>query len=468
MAYVAILFLLAAVLIAWRFQPRIDLAMAAMLVLVMGSVFGHPFYHSSIAGFPITLDRILLIGVLGLAGYLWWSGKLEIARWNRADTLLVLFLLLLTWNVFESDWRYREKQPLAQLLFNYFLPFGLYLIARNIGDRSRHFRTITFTLMGLGVYLAVTAICEVQGWYRLIFPGFIINAPDTEFLGRGRGPFLNPIACGLFQLMGLCSGLVWWSRSSPAQRAGLLAFAGVMLAGIFCTLTRSVWLSTAVVLGIYVWVNSPRRWQGLMVAAAPVCLLLLLAVAGDRLNSFKRDKEVSEAEMSESIELRPLLAVVATRMVQEKPLMGHGLRQYTKHSRRYIAREHTEQPVQKVLPYVQHNLFLSYAVDIGLIGLSVYLTLIGTWTVLAVKLWRHPDLPWDVRQSGYLLLAFLVAFAVNGMFHDTSVIVMLHHLMFLLAAWVCHQNAYFFAGTTTSERVSPYPAPSPLAASPPT
>lgn len=455
MFFVATLFLIAAALILCQFRPKLTVAHGIMAVIFTGSVLGHPFFNISIGGLPITIDRVLLAAVFGFAAYQWWQGKFKLTAINRIDILFVAFLIMLTLNVFGSDWKYRDNQPLAQLLFNYFVPFGIYLLARNLGNDSRYFKTLNFGLMALGGYLAFIAICEVKGWYGLIYPKFIISADETEFLGRGRGPFLNPVACGMYQMVAICCGMVWWTKANTRQKAALVAYAILMLTGIFCTLTRSVWLATGISLCVYVWFNCSRQWKGIFLVAAPIAAAALFGLAGDRLNSFKRDKEVTAEQMSESIELRPLLAIVATKMIADRPLLGHGLRQYSKHRAHFTTKDATDAPLQKVLPYVQHNLFLSYAVDLGLIGLAVYLTLFLSWWTLSLKLWLNRKLPWDVQQTGFLLLAFLIGFTVNGLFHDVSVIVMLHHLLFLLAGWVGSLNTYFFAAepsvTVTSD-----------------
>lgn len=457
MVYLASLFLIAALLAVWRFRPPLTLASGVIGVIVAGSVLGHPFWHLSVGGLPLTLDRLLLVGLLGFCGYQLLCERIAWSPWNRVDLLLACFLAYLIANVFTTDWGYRDKQPLANLLFNYFGPFGIYLVARQLGNDARHFKTITFGLMGLGGYLAFIAICEVREWYALIYPKFIISTDEMEFLGRGRGPFLNPVACGLYQMMGLCAGLVWWPKADTLKRAGLVAFALLMLTGIFCTLTRSIWLGTIVALGTYVWMNASWKWRGVFLVSGPVAAALLLTVVGEHLNSFKRDKDVTAEQMSESIELRPLLAVVATRMIEDKPFLGHGLRQYSKNRAQYITKSPSNVPLQKVLPYVQHNLFLSYAVDLGLIGLMIYLASFVTWLYLSIKLWLTPALPWDVRQTGYLLLAFLIGFTINGLFHDVSVIVMMHQLLFLLVAWASGQYSYFYSATS-SLPIAPSPS----------
>lgn len=450
MMYLVGLLAIGCLLFALRFYKELRIEHGVLGVIVVGSVFGHSFFNVSAGGLPITLDRILLGAVSLWMFVLYATGKIKLQVLSRSDVILLMFLGILTLNVFTSDWKYQKNQPLAQLLFNNLMPLALYFVMKNIGYKKSVFQTFNFGFMALGAYLAFTAVCEARGWHVLVFPKFILDPLQPEFLGRGRGPFLNPVACGIYQIIGLCCGMVWWNRSSATVRVLLAGYAVLLLAGIFATLTRGVWMGAILALVTYVWFTSGWQWRGFFLAAAPLLLIGLVVFGGDKINSFKRDKDVTEEQMSESIQLRPLLAIVAAKMVLDRPLTGHGFRQYLKTSREFHIRDTGSYPLQKVLPYVQHNLFLSYAVDLGLVGLFAYMLAFGAWLTLSIKLWRAKYLPWEVQQTGYLFLAFLLGFGTNGMFQDVAVIPMLHHLMFLFAGWVTGLNSYYFAGKVAS------------------
>ena len=64
----------------------------------------------------------------------------------------------------------------------------------------------------------------------------------TEFLGRGRGPLLNPAANGM--LLGTClaAGLMAWPRAPRWGQLALVAYSGLLYVGIACTMTRSAWM----------------------------------------------------------------------------------------------------------------------------------------------------------------------------------------------------------------------------------
>lgn len=418
-----------------KFKKYLRLEFGIIAVLLLGSVFGPDFINVKVGPIPITLDRIAWGGLILCFLIPYLGGRLPVIKTGWADLAFLGFLGYLAVNIATSDWKYKGLQPVAQWLFFYIVPAGLYFIARYLPDRESFAKIFTFAMIGLGVYLSVTALLEVAGIHALIFPRFIINSPMQEFLGRGRGPFLNPIANGIVLTICLASSLVWWNQFDHKQRIGILGFSALMLIGIFCTLTRSVWLSAGIVSLGFLWFFSPKKLKAGLMMTVPVAGFLFFTVGKDKINSFKRDKNVSQADMAESIQLRPLLAVIAGRMIEDKPFFGHGFRQYQQTKRIYHFRDNSNLPVQKVLPFVQHNVFLAYGVDLGLVGLALYLSLLAFWSWKATWLLIDKNSPGHAKQAAAILLCIIICIVINGMFHDVACIPMLNHYVFCLAGW---------------------------------
>jgi O-antigen ligase len=88
------------------------------------------------------------------------------------------------------------------------------------------------------------------------------------------------------------------------------------------------------------------------------------------------------------------------------------------------------------MPYTQHNVFLAYAVETGLLGLGLFLAM------LIAVLWRSYRLatscPADreFRHLGYFGVAITLTYFLNGMFHDVSIIPMSNCLLLTAAATV--------------------------------
>jgi O-antigen ligase len=398
------------------------------VTLVAGAVFGHSFFHVSV----VTLDRLALAGLMVWAAALLCLGRLAVPSLHRMDILVGCFYAWMGFNLLTSDWRFRDSQPVSMFLFFYILPLALYAVVRLIGHEQRTWRVLQTTLIGLGAYLAFTAFCEARDLPMLVFPKSILNPDEPEFLGRGRGPFLNPVSNGVFLIVCLAGGLALWPTTAWRQRGWIVAFGLLLALGIWATLTRSNWMAAASLLALFAWRHSTWPVRGLATIALPCVLLVGIGLFGDKINAFKRDKHVSVEDMSESAELRPYLATIAGKMIQERPITGYGLAQYPKHAKPYHFRNVTDKPLQKVMQYVQHNTFLAYAVELGIGGLLSFLLLLGVAAWSSLYLWLDPRLPARLQGVGFVVFAGIWAYTVNGLFHDVAITVMSNHLLYLL------------------------------------
>ena len=209
--------------------------------------------------------------------------------------------------------------------------------------------------------------------------------------------------------------------------------AAVILAGIYCTLTRSVWLGAGLGLLLIVGISMPKRWRVPLVVALLLCSAAGVAVKGNSLNSFKRDKNVSAYHMAQSAQLRPVLATVAWTMFWDRPFFGCGFGQYKKYDLEYLHSSTSDLPLELARPYIQHNVFLALLVEVGAVGLCAWLLTLAIWTRNAWQLWRNTVAPLWARQQALVWLALLAAYSVNGMFHDVGIITMVNALLFFTA-----------------------------------
>ncbi len=403
------------------------------LVILTGSVFSSEFF--SIGGpIPITIDRLLLGGTFACFCLMVLSRQETMFVLNRTDVGVLVLTGVISFSTITHDFSFLGNMPASRLLFFNLLPVALYFVMRNARFNDTNLKLIAGGMVMLGIYLSITAIFETRGFGGLVFPRFIMDPDYEEFLGRGRGPFLNPVSNGVFQVVGLASLWMWWPGASTRRRAVVLCLAALMCAGIYSTFTRSVWLGLVTAAGIAVFLPSKRQAKGGMVIAAALVGIMLFPVIGEKLLSFKRDKNVTVSEMENSARLRPLFVTVATRMVVDRPLFGCGFGQYAREKYPYLQDPTSRQPLAMTKSYMQHNIFLAYVSETGIIGLGALLIMLAMFTRIAVLTWTDPTLPFWRQQFGMLLLVFLSNHAINGMFHDVSIIPMENMLMFFLAA----------------------------------
>jgi O-antigen ligase len=404
----------------------------ALAVLLTGSVFGYEFFHLSGGPIPITLDRVLLAGLVAMCAICWLRGTEDLRPLNRVDILILTLIGINSWSMLTHDWRFLDNLPASRLLFFYFLPFVLYFVMRSVRLNVADLKWISLALGGLGLYLAGTAIAETRDWTAVVFPRYIMNSSELEFLGRGRGPFLNPVANGIFQVICVCAMWMWWPSSSLRGKIMLGGLTGIMAAGIFCTLTRSVWLGFLASAGVFIWYPASRQTKGLLIIVATLVSTIAFPLVGEKFFSFKRDNEVSLAEMENSAALRPLFVIVAWRMFQDRPLLGCGFGQYAREKYPYLQDPHSGQPLSSTKYFMQHNVFLAYLTELGLLGLTILLLTMVAMANCSWSLWKNQELNQWARLYGLLMIVMMINYLLNGMFHDVSIIPMQNMLLLFL------------------------------------
>jgi hypothetical protein len=433
---------------------RGGLVAGCLAVLFAGACFGHPLMHVSLGPLPLTMDRVLLALLLVQCLVYRRLGRIEPRPAQVVDWILAAFLIVLAVSAFTHDWQIDGYQPAAKLLFFFVMPAAMYWVARQTPSSHRSALWVFGSLALFGIYLALTAVAEVRGAWGVVFPRYIVSAAHTEFLGRARGPFLNPVANGIVICTCLCALLMWWPRLGRGGQAVLVGVAGLLLCGAYATLTRSVWIGAAGSLLLFLALSLPRQVRYACVGAVALVSVEAVAANWERFLAFKRDREISAAEVAESAKLRPILAVVAKNMFYDRPLLGCGLGQYDRAMVHYLADRSTGLPLEKARGYVQHNAFLSLLTEVGLIGVALFTLLLLLWGHDAWRRWNDERAPLWARQMGLLLMAMLASYLPNAMFHDTTLMPSVTMLLCLLA------------GMVQSARVSGFRAPQPDVAVP--
>jgi len=430
---------------------RGGLLAGALMVLLAGTCFGFPFFSLPAGPAPLTADRFLWVVLMAMYAVYRVRSWAEGRPMGKTEWLLAAFLGVLFVSTFTHDWHAHRNQPAAWLLFFYLMPAGMYCVARQTPLTETASRAMFACLAAFGLYLACTAIAEARQLWWLVYPRYIASREYVEFFGRGRGPLLNPAGCGFF--LSICwSGLLMsWPRLGRGGRAMLVALSIVYALGVYSTLTRCAWIGAALGLAIVVGLSAPRTWRMPLFAGACLAAMLVGATQWERFMAFERDKGLSAHEATESIKLRPILAMVAWKMFCDRPLLGCGFGQYRDEFIYVLADRSTDLPLEKSRRYVQHNVFLALLAETGLVGMALFIALLCCWTKDAWRLWRSPSSPHWARQQGLLFMALIGSYLTNAMFHDLSIIPMVNMALFFLAGLT--------SGLASQERAEPASSP---------
>lgn len=411
-------------------QGRVSTMVA--VVLVLGTVLG-PFFFAINGPIQISIDRIVYAMVFAYIAIQWRLGRVQWPTMQRVDWLMLALCGFLLLSTQQGGTPPEGAPPFARWLFYILMPLGAYAMVRITRLRAGDLTTFLTIWLGLGIYLSITALFELRAMPQLVFPKYINDPTVWEFYGRGRGPLLNPIANGV--LIGgafVIAFLRLWDtdRKLKPIYAGVI---GILLIGIYATLTRSCWIGAIGAVGAIAMLYSPR-WLRVWSVAGLVLLGGAMTLGlKDQLLTLKRDKELSAVEAAKSIELRPLLAVVAWEMFKDSPIIGHGFGHYFEHNAPYHNNRGYDLPLEKVRTYVQHNTFLSILVDGGLFGLSMFVTILAMFVAMAMKIIRQGTHSRESLHIALVMLGTMVIYFSNAMFHDLIVIPMVQMFLMTIA-----------------------------------
>ncbi len=418
--------------VIWWVDPAYTLSGAVLLTPFAGN-----WPQLGVPG-PLSPDRLLLAGgILALllrAPLVRDRPKLQISpiHWIlAAAALYALGSALAVGTLSDRDALFKIIDAFGVM------PFLLFLVAPLAFAKPHQREVLLFTFVVLGTYLALVTIFETAKLDALVWPKYILDSGYGIHVGRGRGPFVDAVANGLaLYTCAVACAIAVTAWRSPLSR-GTAGIVGVLcVVGAFLSLERSVWIG--VVLGTIVAMLATR---GLRRYLVPVAVGVALAVAAALVLIPGLSSRAHErATNSSTVWDRKNLARAATNMIEAKPLFGFGWSQFTSESGDYF-QQAFDYPLTATDAGL-HNTPLTYAVDLGLVGATLWFVgvLFGIGTALTTR--GPPELrPWSVG---------LLAIAVASLVVSNSV---------PPTAWL-NRTIWLFAGVVYSARYV-WPAASP-------
>lgn len=346
-------------------------------------------------GVPIGIDRVLIVaGVVAVLVHEVRSDRPAI----RIGWLHICLALLLAYAGLNAVFAgtLGGNEPFFGLLdYLGVIPIALFVVAPAAFPGPRERRMLMGTLVGVGLYLGVTALLETTGPSALIFPGYIADPSAGIHFGRARGPFLEAAGNGLALLMcgvAAAMALAQWRRRRGLAVAVLL----LCVIGIEFTLTRQIWLAAAAATLIAMLAHPVlRRWTlpagVLAVTVVAAALLLVPGLTGKAGDRFDSERPVWDRLNSND---------AALRMIADRPLSGFGWYRFGDASRDYyrLAPDRALTTVGRA-----HNVFLGVAAELGALAALAWIACLLAALAGALRRRGPPDL--DVWRAGLVAVA---------------------------------------------------------------
>lgn len=346
-------------------QLLISVPSCLFLLALTAMLLRHPdvnFYEIDRVAFGL-----LVVGVVGRALVL----RESLFVWHRATWPMLGLTLLAIATVIGQRMDHVAFHEIWSLLASKFIvPFALFHFAQLVFTTEERFRQFEIFAAVVLAYLSFTAIAFLAGAHSLIFPHFILDESLGFHADRARGPLLQAVANGVsLNILGV---LAWhaWRRGSLRGMKILGLMASVPIA-ILATMTRAVWLSFAATIVVLIFFSRNRMLRVACVAffvAAGAVLTLVMTCS--QFGGAVSDRLTERGP----VDYRQAVYAGGWEMFLQRPLTGWGFHQMPAELPRHVSGYN-----EKVL--YPHNTYLELSVELGLVGLGLYLWLM--W-----ELWR--------------------------------------------------------------------------------
>src|SRR2546428_7949047 len=328
-------------------------------------------------------------------------------------------LCLVGWAILTVPMSLRPGGSLSFLFEVYLKTLVVFWLLSNVVNTLTRLRQVVWVLTVMTVPMAATALDNfisgtfLQGSNRIV--GY--EAPLTG------NP--NDLALMLNLILPLSVALFLIARRTLVRTVLLVVIALDVIA-VVVTFSRGGFLTLATIIVMYLWKLRKRlaggwAWSVLVVALA--CLPLLPSGYFDRLSTITN----IESDSTGSAQERWRAKLAAANLVVQNPIVGVGVGMNTLALNE--ERGHYSVPV--------HNVYLVYAVELGILGLVLFLMLLAGCMKSAISVQQRSASVRALRELFYLaegIQISLIAFAVAALFDPCGYDVSFYYIAGLAVA----------------------------------
>ncbi len=314
---------------------------------------------------------------------------------------------LVLWSILTLPMSYWPGGSLSFLLGAYLKTLAIFWLLANVVSTLPRLRVVAWGLSLMSVPLAAFGVHEYLAG-RFIDPG-----PVKRILSYEAPLTQNPndLALMLNLILPLTLAL-FLAESRALRRTALLGILALVALAVILTFSRAGFITLATTLVIYVCrlLKRPERgWAVAVLALALVCAPLLPADYLQRLSTITD----IQSDPTGSAQERWSDTLAALRFILRNPIVGAGV------GMNILALNDIRGPAWKEV----HNVYLEYAVDLGLPGLALFLVVLtGCLRSTASARRRAAGAP-TLREMFLLcegIEVSLIAFIVAALFHPVA------------------------------------------------
>ncbi len=387
--------------------------MSAIWLIGSPTVFGFP--NEILRPLPfVTMDRLMLI-ILSAMVFLRIAFTKRYTPFIKLEVLIVLFLGYTFISLLLNTSAERVSQD-GWLFFQYALPMSAFIVSRRIVWSDHALRMLLAGLCLTGVFLGVLGILQgLFGIHPLTMSFQTITGGHT---GRAYGTFSNAHTFIATLFIFLMLSLMQFSMyRQPFIRFILILAMLVMCAGIFFGQTRAPWIGAA--LAIFIVFIKDKNIRPLVVVGGVIAVaggMVALVLMIDQLGAY-----VYRITDMGTLAGRLAIWATAVNMFAHNLLfgVGFGADAFSLHKPEYITGIGSLTQQYAVFLGVPHNEYLHIAIQLGLVGLVLFLSILFQMVKLLFRQHRNRCLSPLKRQMSLYVGAIIVGLMFNSLFSDT-------------------------------------------------
>jgi O-antigen ligase len=312
------------------------------------------------------------------------------------------------------------------------LPFLGYVLAKSVVDDERSVRGAFWGVVAMAAYSSWVSIVQFHGPRALVWPKYIVDAPNWE--GRANGVFNQPVVNGLILVIGFVVCLFLASRPGTRRNVKLLLWvlAGANAYSVYLTHTRASLLALVVVLGLGILLAQGWR-RGFVV----VTVIGVVGVVANASRFFSSDRSAGGVGSSSEVHDRLNIMATALRAIDEHPFVGIGLARFANYNTDKHVAWSQHVPWGAGYGIMSHENELGIGAELGIPGMIMWIAVV---VAVLYLLWRAlRELPPDTfmgRPFAFVGASSMVVLVVNGVTVDLRILDFAMLLPFALSGMV--------------------------------
>lgn len=425
----------------------------ATVLLLLASFVRMAIHVGGLPAEPMTLLFVALVASAAIAGL---RGRTHF-HFGLLEAVMGAYVL---WNIASMVWPHVYPAVVPKtgeeivlyrfLLMGTVFPFVGYVVGRAYFRDASRIRVLLFSLLAFAAYSAVVSALQFTGPKSLVWPRYIVDSPSWP--ERAVGVFNQPVCNGLVMSAGFVAAvLLARERSLPAWQRVLSALVAPMCAvGVYLTHTRAVLIvfGLAIVLCAFIARGARRVFVAMLVAAC-----LFIAAEWSTISSADRTK----GGLGSTSEVHDRLNMIVTSLwaIGEEPVTGWGFARFQQ-----VNTHHHQQWANDIrwgsgYGYSSHENELGIAVELGLVGLALWLTVLVLLARQVLGAFRRlPAAGANGRVIGVIAITALLVWFGSGATVDLRFFDFANLIVFLLAGAAVGASIENPAGNPRSSNAS--------------